>query len=128
MAPARAAATSGGSTTPPIPFARSFWRRRLPPEALPRLYGHDPDARNDCLGDMACYGPYDDSVTDLSRCTHAVAGWRPQDVIMNQREWKPAGHRRGVERAAIAILTAAAAVAAAGAITCASVVMVYALA
>ncbi|MDX6764689.1 MULTISPECIES: hypothetical protein [Streptomyces] len=47
---------------------------------------------------------------------------------MNQREWKPAGHRRGVERAAIAILAVAAAVAAAGAIACTSVIVVYALA
>ncbi|WP_168714518.1 hypothetical protein [Streptomyces sp. A0592] len=47
---------------------------------------------------------------------------------MNQREWKPAGHRRGVERAAIALLSVVAAVAAAGAIACASVIVVYALA
>ncbi|MFD9082737.1 hypothetical protein ACFQ7B_05555 [Streptomyces erythrochromogenes] len=47
---------------------------------------------------------------------------------MNQREWKPAGHRRGVERAAVAVLAVAAAFLTAGAIACASVIVAYALA
>ncbi|MGW2276186.1 hypothetical protein [Streptomyces yangpuensis] len=46
---------------------------------------------------------------------------------MNHREWKPAGHRRSVERAAIAVLAVAGAFAAAGAIACTSVIVVYAL-
>jgi hypothetical protein len=29
--------------------------------ALPDYYGHNPDALNDCLGDVACFGPYDDA-------------------------------------------------------------------
>lgn len=40
----------------------------------------------------------------MSTRTHVGVCRRPQDVIMNQREWKPASHRRGVERAAIALL------------------------
>ncbi|OEJ36117.1 barnase inhibitor [Streptomyces subrutilus] len=28
---------------------------------FPDYYGHNLDALNDCLGDVACYGPYDDS-------------------------------------------------------------------
>ncbi|MEU2389482.1 hypothetical protein [Streptomyces sp. NPDC007369] len=47
---------------------------------------------------------------------------------MHQREWKPADHRLGVERAGIAILAVAAAVFAAGAIALVSVVAGYALA
>ncbi|MFG2339809.1 hypothetical protein [Streptomyces yangpuensis] len=47
---------------------------------------------------------------------------------MNQREWKPADHRRGVERAAVGILAVAAAFVAAGAIACTSLIVVYALA
>ncbi|WP_158943457.1 hypothetical protein [Streptomyces sp. NRRL S-378] len=47
---------------------------------------------------------------------------------MNQRAWKPADHRRGVERAAMAILAVAGAFLAAGGIAYASVIMVYAFA
>ncbi|KOU22548.1 hypothetical protein ADK51_20020 [Streptomyces sp. WM6368] len=65
---------------------------------------------------------------DMSTRTHAVASGRPQAEIMHQREWKPAGHRCGVERAAIAILALAAAVLAAGAIAAVSVIAVYAIA
>lgn len=28
---------------------------------FPNYYGHNLDALNDCLGDVACYGPYDDA-------------------------------------------------------------------
>ncbi|MEW2373901.1 barstar family protein [Streptomyces sp. NPDC006656] len=43
---------------------------------FPDYYGHNLDAFNDCLGDVACYGPYDDvaegtglvlSITDYDR-------------------------------------------------------------
>ncbi|MFI8943197.1 barstar family protein [Streptomyces syringium] len=27
---------------------------------FPDYYGHNLDALNDCLGDVACFGPYDD--------------------------------------------------------------------
>lgn len=64
----------------------------------------------------------------LSTRTHAVAGRWPQSVIMNRSEWKPAGHRRGVERAAVVVLAVAAAVAAAGVLVWAFLVAVYALA
>ncbi|MFI8361645.1 hypothetical protein ACIGD1_15915 [Streptomyces sp. NPDC085612] len=47
---------------------------------------------------------------------------------MNRSEWKPAGHRRGVERAAVVVLAVAAAVAAAGVLVWAFLVAVYALA
>ncbi|MFD5619526.1 hypothetical protein [Streptomyces yangpuensis] len=47
---------------------------------------------------------------------------------MNQRDWKPAGHRRGAERVAMAVLAVAGAFLAAGAIACTSVIVVYALA
>ncbi|MFE5678661.1 hypothetical protein ACFQ7B_12095 [Streptomyces erythrochromogenes] len=46
---------------------------------------------------------------------------------MIQRDGKPAGHRRGVERAAMAVLAVAGAFLAAGGITYASMIMVYAL-
>ncbi|MFJ1569668.1 hypothetical protein ACIOG8_36555 [Streptomyces erythrochromogenes] len=46
---------------------------------------------------------------------------------MIQRDWKPADHRRGVERAAMAILAVAGAFLAAGGIAYAFVIMVYAL-
>ncbi|MFF3174693.1 barstar family protein [Streptomyces sp. NPDC057900] len=47
---------------------------------FPDYYGHNLDALNDCLGDVACYGPYDDSpegtglvlsITDYDRFTAA---------------------------------------------------------
>ncbi|WP_158879957.1 hypothetical protein [Streptomyces sp. NRRL F-4428] len=47
---------------------------------------------------------------------------------MNQRQWKPAGHRRGVERVAMAVLAVAAVLLAAGAITSTFMIVVYALA
>ncbi|MGW6978348.1 hypothetical protein ACWGE1_02680 [Streptomyces sp. NPDC054932] len=46
---------------------------------------------------------------------------------MNQRDGKPAGHRSGVERAAMAVLAGAAAFVTAGAAACTSVIAVYAL-
>ncbi|MFK0258193.1 hypothetical protein [Streptomyces sp. NPDC090445] len=47
---------------------------------------------------------------------------------MHQREWKPADHRLGVERAGIALLAVVAALFAAGAIAVVSVITAYALA
>ncbi|WP_405428024.1 hypothetical protein [Streptomyces erythrochromogenes] len=47
---------------------------------------------------------------------------------MNQPEWKPAGHRRGVERAGTVIVAVAAALAAAVAIGLVCLVAVYSLA
>ncbi|NXY96847.1 hypothetical protein HYE82_21160 [Streptomyces sp. BR123] len=47
---------------------------------------------------------------------------------MHQREWKPADHRLGVERAAVAILAVAAALFAAAGIAMISVIAAYALA
>ncbi|GHI85044.1 hypothetical protein Sxan_24080 [Streptomyces xanthophaeus] len=44
---------------------------------------------------------------------------------MNQREWKPDHHRRGVERVAATVLAVAAAVFAAAAIAIVSIVLVY---
>ncbi|MEV5283192.1 barstar family protein [Streptomyces sp. NPDC052811] len=31
---------------------------------FPAYYGHNLDALNDCLGDVACFGPYDDNVAE----------------------------------------------------------------
>ncbi|MFF1839072.1 barstar family protein [Streptomyces sp. NPDC058231] len=31
---------------------------------FPAYYGHNLDALNDCLGDVACIGPYDDNVAE----------------------------------------------------------------
>ncbi|MFE6910855.1 hypothetical protein [Streptomyces erythrochromogenes] len=47
---------------------------------------------------------------------------------MNQPEWKPAGHRRGVERVGTVIVAAAAALAATAALGLACLLAVYALA
>ncbi|MCX5589018.1 hypothetical protein ACFV0H_15650 [Streptomyces erythrochromogenes] len=47
---------------------------------------------------------------------------------MNQPEWKPAGHRRGVERAGTVIVAVAAALAAVVAIGLACLLAVYGLA
>ncbi|MFD0266216.1 hypothetical protein ACFVGY_06420 [Streptomyces sp. NPDC127106] len=64
----------------------------------------------------------------MSTRTQAMAKLLLQAEGMHQREWKPADHRLGVERAGIAILAVAAAVFAAGAIAMVSVIAGYALA
>ncbi|MER7733903.1 hypothetical protein ABTX80_23725 [Streptomyces erythrochromogenes] len=47
---------------------------------------------------------------------------------MNQPEWKPAGHRRGVERAGTVVVAVAAVLAAIAAVGLACLTAVYALA
>ncbi|MBT2479449.1 barstar family protein [Streptomyces sp. ISL-94] len=57
---------------------------------FPDYYGHNLDALNDCLGDVACYGPYDDSpegtglvlsITDYDR--FATACPRAAQVVLD---------------------------------------------
>ncbi|WP_078999377.1 barstar family protein [Streptomyces sp. WM4235] len=42
---------------------------------FPDYYGHNLDALNDCLGDVACYGPYDDA----AECTGLVLSFTDYD-------------------------------------------------
>ncbi|MFJ8393533.1 barstar family protein [Streptomyces sp. NPDC094144] len=62
---------------------------------FPDYYGHNLDALNDCLGDVACHGPYDDapegtglvlSVTDYDRFTAACpdAAQSVLDIVAGQ--------------------------------------------
>ncbi|MFD8411711.1 barstar family protein [Streptomyces sp. NPDC059650] len=62
---------------------------------FPDYYGHNLDALNDCLGDVACYGPYDDTAegtglvltfTDYDRFAAACpkVAQAALDIIANQ--------------------------------------------
>lgn len=58
--------------------------------SFPEYYGRNLDALNDCLGDVACYGPYDDSpegsglvlvMTDYDR--FATASPRTAQIVLD---------------------------------------------
>lgn len=72
---------------------------------FPDYYGHNLDALDDCLGDVACHGPYDDSpegtglvlsITDYDRFTAACPGAAQVvlDIVANQARHAVVLHRR----------------------------------
>ncbi|MFI8342632.1 barstar family protein [Streptomyces sp. NPDC085639] len=77
----------GRTSNSPCRAGNSRPRRRLWPC---RSYGHDLDASNDCLGDVACYGGYEESAegsglvlafTDYDR--FAAASPRAAHVVLD---------------------------------------------